>query len=187
MNYKNIVISTLFSLSVTACSGLGLSSSFQSEQTIQRFQVQKGVALDTNSRLMWSRCLVGTTWNGYSCEGVTGLFGWYQLQSVAKAANYAGYNDWRVPTLAELKTLADSETGVPVAKIPHLNQLVFPTLNCLATPGSLSPNAPECWQWTSTPIEGSHHYAWTVYFGYGYGSANYERDAFALRLVRNHN
>jgi hypothetical protein len=26
---------------------------------------------------------------------------------------------------------------------------------------------------------------WIVYFDYGYGSANYEADMFALRLVRN--
>lgn len=190
MNYK-IVISTLLALSAIGCTrtpsgGSGLSSALQSPQTIQHFQVQDSLATDTRSGLMWMRCLSGTTWNGYACVGSPTLYGWQQLQIVTKTMNYAGYNDWRVPTLEELKTLADSETGTPAIKIPHLNQLVFPTPDCLGIEeGIVNSTGRACWQWTSTPIEGSDYYAWIVYFGYGYGSANYATDTFALRLVRN--
>ena len=182
MNYKKIVISTLLPLSVTACSGL--SNPFQSWQTIDRFQVQEGVAVDTRSGLMWTRCLLGATWNGNACAGTATLYTWQQTQSLPKTLNYAGYNDWRVPTLEELKTLADRENAASTVALPQLNQLVFPTPNCYGTEGGLSSEGRACWQWSSTPIEGSDHHVWIVYFGYGYGNANYDADAVALRLVR---
>lgn len=157
-------------------------SSFPPTQTTGRFQTQNDLVLDTTSNLMWTRCLQGATWNGFTCDGKPTLYSWQQSQELAKKLNYAGYNDWRVPTLEELKSLAEKDTVAPKAAIPYLNQSVFPILNCR----SLDSDGHSCWHWTSSRIDGSDHYAWIVYFGYGYGSANYETDAFALRLVRNH-
>lgn len=189
MNYKKILISSVLPLSVAACSVLPSSftpfRSFQPTQTIGRFEIQDNLVVDTNSRLMWTRCLLGASWNGLGCGGKPLLYSWQQTQNLTKNMNYAGFNDWRVPTLDELKTLADKEVAVPKAAIPYINQTVFPTPNCLGTDGGLDSDAHACWQWSSSPIDGSDHYAWIVYFGYGYGSANYEADTFALRLVRN--
>lgn len=183
MNYK-IVISTLLSLSALACSELPKSTPI--EQTIERFQVRENTVLDTRSRLMWTRCLLGATWNGTTCEGKASSYGWRQAQELAENSTYADFNDWRVPTLEELKSLADKETAVPMVKIPNINQTVFPTPSCQgATRTVLHHDGHSCWQWTSTPIKDSRHYMWIVYFDYGYGSANYEADMFALRLVRN--
>jgi hypothetical protein len=183
MNYK-IVISGLLSLSSVACSYFP-STAAQTWPMIDHFQIRDNVILDTRSNLMWSRCLLGENWNGITCEGNTAIYNWQQMQAAVKTLNYAGYSDWRVPTLDELKLLADRETVAPVVKIPRLNQMVFPMPHCLGMENNLNSDGHRCWQWSSTPIEGSDHYAWIVYFGYGYGSANYEADAFALRLVRN--
>lgn len=183
MNYK-IVICALLSLSAIGCRGLSNPFQATQTQTIERFQLQNDLALDTRSGLMWTRCLQGTTWNGYTCTGIPSLYSWQQLQTIPKTVNYQGYSDWRTPTLEELKTLANSDSTTPLANIPHLNQVVFPMPNCLGVEAGLTKDNHACWQWTSTPIEGSGHYAWIVYFGYGYGSANYEVDTFALRLVR---
>ncbi|MGZ5052652.1 MAG: Lcl C-terminal domain-containing protein [Methylobacter sp.] len=183
MNYK-IVFSSLLALSALACSELPKSSPVG--QTIDRFQVQDNVVIDTHSRLMWTRCLLGATWNGTTCEGKADSYGWQQAQKLAKDSTYAGFDDWRVPTLEELKSLADKETAVPMVKIPNINQTVFPTPNCQGARRTASHHdGHSCWQWSSTPIKDSRHYMWIVYFDYGYGSANYEADMFALRLVRN--
>jgi hypothetical protein len=183
MNYK-IVISILLSLSALACSELPKPAPVG--QTIGRFQVQDNVVTDTRSHLMWTRCLLGAAWNGTTCEGKAASYGWQQAQELAKNSNYADFDDWRIPTFEELKSLADKETAVPMVKIPNINQTVFPTPNCQgATRSAAHHDGHSCWQWSSTPIKDSQHYIWIVYFDYGYGSANYEADMFALRLVRN--
>lgn len=183
MNYK-IVISALLSLSAMACSEL--PKSIRIEQTIDRFQVQDNVVTDTRSHLMWTRCLQGASWNGTTCAGKAASYGWQQAQELAKNSTLADFDDWRIPTLEELKALADKETAVPMVKIPNINQTVFPTPNCQgATRNAAHHDGHSCWQWSSTPIKDSRHYMWIVYYDYGYGSANYEADRFALRLVRN--
>jgi hypothetical protein len=182
MPYKFFII-ILLSLLVIACSEI--SKSFQSLQTAERFQIKDNVAIDTRNGLMWTRCLIGTTWNGTGCEGKVILYGWQEIHDLVKTLNYAGYSDWRIPSLDELNALADYESTPPMIKILYLNQAVFPMSNCNGKNGGLHSDGHPCWHWTATPIAGSNHYAWIVYFGYGYGSANYEADTFALRLVRN--
>jgi hypothetical protein len=190
MKYKKVIIISSFLLAIISCADLSrpFSPQLQASQTVGRFQVSNGVAVDTHSNLMWSRCLVGATWNGTTCEGTPNTYSWQQIQTLVKSLNYAGYSDWRIPTLEELKSLADKESIPPAIKVLYLNQTVFPLPNCLGPKSGaagLQNNGHACWHWTSTPIEGSHNYAWIVYFGYGYGSASYETDTFALRLVRN--
>ncbi len=184
MNYK-IIIGTLLSLVAMACTEL--PKSMPTTQTIDRFQVQHDVVTDTRSHLMWSRCLLGATWNGISCEGKPSKYSWQQIHNLVRTLNYAGYSDWRVPSFEELKSLADSESSAPMIKISYLNPTVFPMPNCQGAKSGLGLNndGHVCWHWSSTTIEGSKHYVWIMYFGYGHGSANYEADMFALRLVRN--
>jgi hypothetical protein len=190
MNYKKIFSGTVLAVSVTACSQLppyafNPASSFYATEAVDRFQIQQGLVVDVRSNLMWSRCLLGAVWNGYTCEGRAILYNWQQAQAVAKAVRDGGYTDWRMPTLEELKTLADTENPVFNAQIPYLNQTVFPIPNCYGMDSDINSGENACWHWSSTPIEGSEHYVWTVYFGYRYGNANDESDFFALRLVRN--
>lgn len=182
MNYK-ILMGTLLSLSMSACSQF--PTLLQKWPMIDRFQIRDNVIVDTRSDLMWSRCLIGATWNGITCQGTATIYHWQQIQQTVKTINYAGYHDWRIPTLDELKLLTNRETMIPTAKIPYLNPNVFPMPNCHGIEGRLNNDARTCWQWSSTPIDGSDYYAWIVYFGYGYGSASYQTDTFALRLVRN--
>ena len=185
MNYK-IVVSSLLSLSVMACSQL--PQPFQTpllSETIDRFQVKNEVAVDSRSGLMWSRCLLGMTWTGTTCVGTPTVYSWQQVNNMVKTLTYAGYSDWRVPTLDELKLLARTDVSSPMTKIPFLNPTVVPMPKCLEMAGGISSDSHLCWHWTSTPIEGSDHYAWIVYFGYGYDNANYDTASFPVRLVRN--
>lgn len=183
---QKIVISTLLSLSVIACSELPKSS--QPVQTIERFQVQNDVVTDSKSGLMWTRCMIGAKWNGTTCEGKATPYTWTDAQAMVKTFAYAGHNDWRIPTLDELKTLVDSESGEGLDKIPHVNQSVFPTPYCKgANRSATDHDGHSCWQWTATPVENYAYHGWMVYFGYAYNTGIYEADLFALRLVRKAN
>jgi hypothetical protein len=183
MNCK-IIISSLLSLSTFACSELPKST--QAVQTIERFQVQNDIVTDTKSGLMWTRCLIGAKWDGKTCEGKAIGYEWKKAQEVVKSSNYGGYSDWRIPTLAELKTLVDSESGEGLDKIPHVNQTVFPTPYCKgANRSATDHDGHSCWQWTTTPVENYSYHGWLVYFEYAYNTGIYEADNFALRLVRN--
>lgn len=186
-------MSYLLPLTIVSCSGVPGSfsafnplDSFKPTQTIGRFQIQNDLVVDVKSKLMWTRCLLGETWNGFTCMGNANLYSWHLIQSASKSARYGGYADWRTPTLDELKTLADVNPGLQNTTIPYLNQAVFPTPNCYGGATEMDSNNKACWHWTSSLIEGSDHYAWSVYFGYGYGSINYGKEAVALRLVRDY-
>ncbi len=181
MKYKTL-FSVLLSLSTLACSSLPTAT-----EPANRFLAQKQTVIDTSSDLMWSRCLLGASWNGTTCEGRPTQYGWQEIHDVVKTLNYAGYSDWRVPTLEELKSLAVSKSSPPELEKFYLDNQIFPIPNCQGkqTGAGLNSNGHICWHWTDSPIEGSKHYAWILYFGYGYGSANYEADTFPLRLVRN--
>lgn len=181
MKYKTL-FSVLLSLSTLACSPLPITT-----EQANRFLAQKQTVIDTRSDLMWSRCLLGASWNGTTCEGRPTQYGWQEIHDLVKTLNYAGYSDWRVPTLEELKSLAVRKSSPPELEKFYLDNEVFPIPNCQGkqTAAGLNSNGHICWHWTDSPIEGSRHYAWILYFGYGYGSANYEADTFPLRLVRN--
>jgi hypothetical protein len=184
MNYKVLVGALV--LSIVACSPNRPPNNAQVVASADRFQVGDNVVIDSRSNLMWSRCLLGAFWNGMSCAGLPTVYSWTQVQTLVRTIDYAGYNDWRIPTLDELKSLAEQDSVVPMLKTTYLNQAVFPMQNCQRTQFDVSNSSEQrCWHWTSTPIEASDHYLWIVYFGYGYGSGNDTTDAFALRLVRN--
>ena len=84
------------------------------------------------------------------------------------AAGWCGVNDWRVPSVEELKGLVDVSVAAPG---PAIDTGYFPDIG-LAT------------YWTSVPVAGNADFAWSVAFSHG--SSNYARRSAgnALRLVR---
>lgn len=90
------------------------------------------VVFDNRTRLMWARsqsASLGPSSNGMlpwttngSGEGI------FTYAAAANAANYAGHNDWRNPSLIELLDLADMEapTGAPDAT-------AFPSISTVTT------------------------------------------------------
>lgn len=75
--------------------------------------------------------------------------------------------DWRVPSIAELRGLLNAPTG----SAGH-----FINLN-------LFPNN-RLWYWSSSPNADNSHYAWFVYFSYGYEYNNDKGSSNYVRLVR---
>lgn len=126
--------------------------------------------LDTKTGLHWMRFSLGQTWNGKANLTEAKRYTWQEAIDAAEAFNqaggFAGYQDWRVPTIDELKTIVERN------KKPAINHAMFP-----ATPLSLF--------WSCTSAINVNHSAWAVYFyggsAYWYGKTSY----YFVRLVRN--
>lgn len=132
-----------------------------------------GTVTDVQTGLQWMRCVLGQTWDGKSCVGDPARFTWSGAQEAARALNqsggYAGYQDWRVPDIEELKSLVVKGSA--------------PTIDVLAFPGT-----PATFFWSSSPqaiysIFSDH--AWYLYFGHGYADiAERFLNCYLVRLVR---
>ncbi|MEB4592625.1 DUF1566 domain-containing protein [Candidatus Thiothrix sp. Deng01] len=121
-----------------------------------------GTVTDTETGLMWKRCSEGQT--GVDCGGEPATYTWDDAMSkFGKGVSFAGYSDWRMPTIDELKTLVDKKQH------PAINQTAFP-------------NTPARWYWSSTEKDASG--AWVVYFGSGLDLWSNRNFDFSVRLVR---
>lgn len=99
----------------------------QNESTeiqIDRYLVKGGLVTDTSTGLMWMRCSLGQNWDGVTCLGSIEGYTWEDAKGVSQSNptsvdgevmefSYGGYNDWRIPTLNELKTLVYCNSNQP--------------------------------------------------------------------------
>jgi len=136
--------------------------------SIYGFSDDLEVVIDGQTGLMWQRCQLGKT--GPSCIGDNTKKYWagaLQTAEDANASNMFGYNDWRLPSIAELSSLADRSCNDPT-----INPTVFP-------------NTYSYYFWSSTPHRTTDDRAWYVYFKYGHESTHYKAYInAAVRLVR---
>ncbi|WP_295404443.1 DUF1566 domain-containing protein [uncultured Thiocystis sp.] len=129
-----------------------------------------GTVLDTETGLQWMRCALGQdSGDGKTCRRKEGSqLNWYEAQEAAKQLNfrgYAGYRDWRVPSLEELKTIVVEGTR--------------PSIDHKAFLGTLERHF---WSSSADTNSGNARY---VYFGTGKsGSFNQINGNFCVRLVR---
>ena len=114
----------------------------------------RGVVTDLRTGLMWKRTEETTTMT------------WAQALAAAEASVFAGYSDWRLPNIKELRSLVE-ECRVN----PSINNTLFP--------GASSSSV-----WSGSPYAGSSSFAWFVYFDVGYANYSYRSDTYAVRLVR---
>ncbi len=154
--------------------------------TARYFDAGNGTVLDIETGLHWMRCALGQTWDGKNCTGAASKYNWDAAHEAVAALNhdggYAGYCDWRLPSIDELKTLVYCSSGQPKTwndtgkkcegecNRPMIDLIAFPH-----TPISL------CWSGSPT---GNSSSAWLVSFGSG--SANeFNRNVNShVRLVR---
>ncbi|WYD81473.1 MAG: DUF1566 domain-containing protein [Candidatus Electrothrix gigas] len=150
----------------------------QQDKTIgQYIDHGNGTVTDTKTGLMWKRCSEGLS--GVNCEqGKVERYLFDEAVEKFKNVKYAGYADWRLPSIDELKTLLYCSKGVMKdsgrcdrgSEKPTINQQAFPNTDKWA-------------YWSGSPYAGNSDYAWYVYFLNGI--SNYgNRINFAVRLVR---
>lgn len=141
--------------------------------------------IDEKSQLMWAinhnlaekypNCS-DLTWFNANLQGAEGFVNqgkntgdWL---AYVNTKGWCGFYDWRLPTLAELKSLLTTE----VSRYYHIREDVFTDMQSL---GSRF--------WTSTVDNKSKEYAWAMYFGYGHDGLAHKSYTLNVRLVRDVN
>jgi|GEM_PF-5198187 len=140
----------------------------------------KGIWEDPKTKLMWFRCSLGQTWDGEHCQGKASRLTWKEAKDAAAKADHAGYDDWRLPTVYELKDM-------------QINTVTNPTQDQPFGLGKSDDNYG--WYWSSSPYSyfgGS--WAWALDLDVGksdYIDKDRQIHAFVVRphshLIENHN
>ena len=128
-----------------------------------------GTVTDTKTGLIWKQCLEGQS--GSDCaSGSVETFSWQQAlqraQTVNSGGGFAGFSDWRVPTIKELSSLVEYQCWEPAINLTRF------------------PHASSDGVWSSSAVAGYTFNAWGVGFYYGYAGWNGKGDGNQLRLVR---
>lgn len=126
-----------------------------------------GTVTDTKTQLMWMQCAEGQ--EGLQCEGQVLQYPWEMAMRIPELLNlrggFAGYSDWRLPSLPELQSLVRTDER--------------PTICAEAFP-----QAPAALFWSSTLVKEGGREACNVYFGTGSQGTNDRDNTYSVRLVR---
>ncbi len=160
-----------------------------------------GTVTDSNTGLQWMRCALGQTWHNKTCVGEAEEYWWdsgffsTDVDKVTDDFSYAGYSNWRVPTIKELNSLVYCSNG-KVIKFKNGFQSVkhegsrycdsdsrgdyqSPTIEQQVFPNTIADRF-----WSSSPDANSSGYAWAVNFNSGNVFSNYRAAFNDVRLVR---
>ena len=135
-----------------------------------RFTINNdGTVSDTKTGLTWKKCSEGQS--GVDCRiGTATTYRWQgalqQAQSVNNNGGFAGYKNWRLPSIKELNSIVEEQCSEP-----SINLAVFP-------------ESPSDWCWSSSPSAYVSSYAWLVNFNFGYSNGNGKVNNGFVRLVR---
>ena len=128
-----------------------------------------GTITDTTTSLMWKQCPEGQS--SLDCStGAAALFRWDQALQTATAVNtsggFAGYSDWRMPSIAELTSIIETQCTSPA-----INLAVFP-------------NTGNLFFWTNSPDANDDSATWFVEFKFGNTGTAGRDQVYPIRLVR---
>ena len=128
-----------------------------------------GTITDLKTGLIWKQCLEGQSGSDCASGGVE-TFTWQQAlqraQTVNSSGGFAGFSDWRLPTIKELSSLVE-------------HQCVDPAINL-----TRFPNASNHFLWSSSAVAGLTYSAWNFYFYDGGANWDFKSNYNQLRLVR---
>jgi len=128
-----------------------------------------GTVTDTQTKVVWQRCVVGMKWDGKSCTGQSLDYKYRESHSVVDEFNQkkvAKHSNWRLPTEKELASLVESTCFNPA-----INLDVFPY-------------TPQSGFWTSTEDQGLNSTRIKVlHFYNGNTYAANQNQSWRIRLV----
>ncbi|MCE2572838.1 DUF1566 domain-containing protein [Motilimonas eburnea] len=126
------------------------------------------IIIDKQTQLQWYRCPIGMS--GKNCEhGMARHMLWEEALSYTKMINikgYAGYHDWRVPTIKELSSLIEYacyKPAINISSFPNTSQDIF---------------------WSSSAEQNSGSHAWGLNFSNGFTEFTPRYHYGRVRLVR---
>ncbi len=127
------------------------------------------VVTDYKTRLMWKQCSEGLS--GFACmTGTISTHNWQEALNIPHDVNsnsgFAGFNDWRLPNIKELRSISAIN-----CVSPSINESVFP-------------NTQNNYYWSSSPFVGSHQDALSFSYVSGSDESNDRNSNHAVRLVR---
>jgi hypothetical protein len=125
---------------VIDCSGTGQDGEFQAgiKHAPDRFAEENGMVFDKSYGLFWLKnaniCKFPISWNSA-----------FEFISELNSKKFKGFNDWRVPSVAELESLTDLEMHSPALPLRHLFHDV------------------QKYYWSSTESMYNTSYSWVLY------------------------
>lgn len=168
MKYRMIALMLMFPLSLQAADCTNDRMPPSTDESVDFVTNSNGTLIDQTTDLMWMRCAVGQTWSDAtaSCSGNATQVSWDKALLAAKSNSFAGFSDWRLPNINELRSIVeDCRTE------PAINRQLFP-------------NAPGLKFWSSSTYVGSPGNSWVIDFGLGRDNFELKSKVNALRLVR---
>ncbi len=125
-----------------------------------------GTVTDTQTELMWAKCAHGL--GGVACSsGSASVHNWEEALDLANSRIAAGYDNWRLPNINELRSIVEGRCYYPA-----INLTVFPE-----TPV-------DSYFWSASPRAGNADSAWGVNFYNGNSYGSYRGLSKHVRLVR---
>jgi hypothetical protein len=125
-----------------------------------------GTVTDINTGLIWQRCSLGQNWDGSTCTGNAATYTWQAALQQSSGSTLAGYDDWRLPSVEELRSLVAYDRFSPA-----INNAIFP-------------NTPISWYWSSSPNANTSDGGWIVSFYDGFDGIHSRGNAYHVRIVR---
>lgn len=110
-----------------------------------------GTVTDLETGLMWSRCLLGQSWDQteQTCTGDSQALNWQQAHELSTQSQLGGHSNWRLPNIKELRTIAAFNKSSKAFNTQIFPNMQFPSIDRI---------------WSSTPAIAGYHsiYALTL-------------------------
>lgn len=153
---KYMAISLLLLVSTATIAAQTCHDDIPASTPNSRFTVHNNNTVsDLKTGLMWQQTVA------------PGVYSWKAALEYAQNADFAAYDDWRLPNIKELGSIVELK-----CYNPSINASIFP-------------NTPASDFWSSSALLGNLSTAWGVYFNDGNAYTSFRSNPDSLRLVRN--